>query len=133
MPERWLVITGIIAYTDPRQGYAIIGTDPQNTYLARPGERLPDGALIREIHPRQVVLEYDGREETVGIYERAEPVEPRQYAQSPPSAEDPPLPQLARTVETDLQWPTADELSPSQRQSTDERGFSDDDQVGNVS
>ena len=70
---RLRVLTGIIAYTDPRQGFVIIGSSVEDTHLARPGEHLPDGASIREIYPRHVVLEYGGRLETVGIYGRGEP------------------------------------------------------------
>jgi hypothetical protein len=65
-----LVLTGVIAYTDPRQGFAIIGSNPRNTYLARPGQQLPDGSRIREIHPKNVVLESGGSLQTVGLYER---------------------------------------------------------------
>lgn len=72
---RLLVLTGIIAYTDPRQGFAIIGSSVEDTYVARPGEHLPDGASIREIYPEHVVLEYGGRLETVGIHGRGEPAE----------------------------------------------------------
>jgi len=73
LPGRLLVLTGTIAYTDPRQGFAIIGSSVENTHLARPGEQLPDGSSIREIYPQHVVLEYGGRLETVGLHERGEP------------------------------------------------------------
>jgi hypothetical protein len=71
---RLLVLTGIIAYPDPRQGFAIIGSSVESTHVARPGEQLPDGSSIREIYPMHVVLEYGGRLEKVGIHERGEPV-----------------------------------------------------------
>jgi hypothetical protein len=83
LPGRLLVLTGIIAYTDPRQGFAIIGSSVNNTYLARPGQQLPDGSSLREIYPKHVVLEYGGRLETVGMYERGEP-SGTAYAQIPP-------------------------------------------------
>lgn len=63
-----LVLTGVIAYTDPTQGFAIIGSTPRNTYLARPGQQLPDGSRIREIHPKHVVLENGGSLQTVALY-----------------------------------------------------------------
>lgn len=72
---RLLVLTGIIAYTDPRQGFAIIGSSVEDTHVARPGDHLPDGASVREIYPQHVVLEYGGRLETVGILGRGEPAE----------------------------------------------------------
>lgn len=82
-PGRSLVLTGIIAYTDPKQGFAIIGSSVRNTYLARPGQQLPDGSLIREIYPKHVVLEYGGRLETVGMHERGESAGTA-YVQAPP-------------------------------------------------
>jgi len=83
LPERLLVLTGIIAYTDPSQGFAIIGSSVENTYLVRPGELLPDGSSIREIYPGHVVLEYGGRLETVGLYQRGKPAGAA-YVQTPP-------------------------------------------------
>ncbi len=84
--ERLRVLTGIIAYTDPSQGFAIIGSSVENTYLARPGDLLPDGSLIREIYPSHVVLEFGGRLETVGMYKRGEPA-------GATRVQTPPLPQ----------------------------------------
>jgi len=83
LPERLLVLTGIIAYTDPSQGFAIIGSSVENTYLVRPGELLPDGSSIREIYPSHVVLEYGGRLEKVGMYRRGKPADAA-YIQTPP-------------------------------------------------
>jgi hypothetical protein len=77
------VLTGIIAYTDPMQGFAIIGNSVRNTYLVRPGQRLPDGSRIREIHTHHVVLEHGGSLETVGMYERGQPTDSG-YTQTPP-------------------------------------------------
>lgn len=71
-PGRFLVLTGVIAYTDPKQGFAIIGNSVQNTFLARPGQQLPDGSWIREIHPKHVVLEHGGNLETLAIYQHDE-------------------------------------------------------------
>src|SRR5581483_3759247 len=36
------VLTGVIAYTDPKQGFAIIGNSVDNTFVVRPGQQLPD-------------------------------------------------------------------------------------------
>jgi hypothetical protein len=107
LPERLLVLTGIIAYTDPSQGFAIIGSSVENTYLARPGELLPDGSSIREIYPSHVVLEYGGRLETVGMYKRGEPAGAA-YVQTPP------LPEQARLDAVDVKGVTAGDAMPSQ-------------------
>jgi type II secretory pathway component PulC len=86
---RFLVLTGVIAYTDPKHGFAIIGNSVRNTFLARPGQQLPDGSWIREIHPKNVVLEHEGNLETLGIY---------RHDESPGTsyAEFSPLPQQAQ-------------------------------------
>lgn len=104
---RSLVLTGIIAYTDPKQGFAIIGGSVQNTYLVRPGEQLPDGSLIREIYAERVVLEYEGRLETVGMYKRGEPAGDA-YVQTPP------LPQRMGWGKADPKGVTAGDTIPSQ-------------------
>jgi Type II secretion system protein C len=66
------VLTGLIAYTDPRQGFAIIGSSVRNTFLVRAGQQLPDGSWIREIHPEHVVLEHGGSLEALRMYQRGE-------------------------------------------------------------
>jgi hypothetical protein len=104
---RWLVLTGTIAYTDPQQGFAIIGNSVQNTYLARPGDQLPDGSRIREIHPKQVVLEYGGNVETVGMYEPAQSAG-AVYVQTVP------LPQPTRWQEAEVNEAAAGGATPGQ-------------------
>jgi Type II secretion system protein C len=107
------VLTGTIAYADPTQGFAIIGSSVQNTYLARPGQQLPDGSWIREVHRDHVVLEHEGNRETVGMYERGQPADTL-YAQ-----QFPPIPQQVRLDQSDLIALTADEKRPSQAQPAD--------------
>jgi hypothetical protein len=110
--SRSLVLTGIIAYTDPRQGFAIIGSSVQHTYLARPGQQLPDGSRILEIHPKHVVLEYGGSLEIVGMYERGQPAG-AVYAQNTP------LPQQRQREEAGLIGVTAADTTPSLVRPTD--------------
>jgi hypothetical protein len=104
----WRVLTGIIAYTDPKQGFVMIGNSVQNTFLARPGDQLPDGSRIREIRGNQVVLESGGRLETVGMYEHERPAA-AVYATIPPI---PPMPQQARWG-MELKQATAGDAIPS--------------------
>ena len=110
----WRVLTGIIAYTDPKQGFAMIGNSVKNTYLARPGDQLPDGSRIREIHPKQIVLESGGRLETVDLYEQEQSTR-AVYAPIPlPLPQQaPPLPQQARWDEAELKQATTGEATPS--------------------
>ena len=116
--ERLRVLTGIIAYTDPRQGFVIIGSSVENTYLARPGELLPDGSSIREIYPSHVVLEYGGRLETVGMYERGKP-DGTAYVQTPP------LPQQARLEAVEVNGVTAGDAMPRQAPRPSDEPLSD--------
>lgn len=112
-PGRMLVLTGIIAYTDPKQGFAIIGSSARDTYLARPGQQLPDGSLVREIHPRYVLLEHGGSLETVGMYDGG-------HAAGAVYAQMPPLPQPTRWEDTQLRGATsAQMMTPSQPPPTD--------------
>ena len=103
----WRVLTGIIAYTDPKQGFAMIGNSVQNTYLARPGDQLPDGSRIREIRPTHIVLEVGGNLETVGIFEHDQPAG-AVYTAPPPL---PPIPQQAHWEETELKQATTIEAT----------------------
>jgi hypothetical protein len=107
---RFLVLTGVIAYTDPKQGFAIIGNSVRTTFLARPGQQLPDGSWIREIYPKHVVLEHRGNLETLGIYRHDE------SAGAVYAAEVSPLPQLARW---EVEGIAAGEMRPSQARPTD--------------
>ena len=107
------VLTGTIAYTDPTQGFAIIGNSVQNTYLARPGQQLPDGSWIREVHRDHVVLEHEGTRETVGMYDGGQPADTL-YAQ-----QFPPIPQQVRMDQSALIALTADDRRPSPAQATD--------------
>jgi hypothetical protein len=104
-PGRWVVLTGIIAYTDPKLGFVMIGTSVQNTSLARPGQQLPDGAWVREIHLKDVVLEYGGRLETVGLYEH-------EHLGGTAYAPYIPLPQQARWEAAELKETLGGDITP---------------------
>jgi hypothetical protein len=112
--QRFRVLTGLIAYTDPRQGFAIIGDSVQNTFLVRPGQQLPDGAWIREIHARNVVLEREGSLETLAMHERSESPGTA-YAVMPP----PPMPQQSRWQEEELRRAIEAGMRPHQGRPVD--------------
>jgi hypothetical protein len=114
---RFLILTGVIAYTDPKQGFAIIGNSVDNTFVVRPGQRLPDGAWIREIHPKNVVLEHAGNLETLGMY-RHDEAGGTAYAEFYPLPQPPPpQPQQARWEAPEP--PPATETKPGEERSTD--------------
>lgn len=94
--DRFTVLTGVIAYTDPKQGFAIIGNSVDNTFVVRPGQQLPDGATIREIHAKNVVLEHKGTLETLGMYRHDESAGTAYGELYPLPQPPPPLPQQAR-------------------------------------
>ena len=55
-----LVLTGIMAATDPKNGLAIIGTTATNAKVYPVSERVPGGALVHAIYPDRVLLERNG-------------------------------------------------------------------------
>jgi general secretion pathway protein C len=55
-----LVLTGIMAATDPKNGLAIIGTTGTNAKVYPVGERVPGNAQVHAIYPDRVLLERNG-------------------------------------------------------------------------
>jgi general secretion pathway protein C len=55
-----LVLTGIMASTDPKNGLAIIGTTANNAKVYPVGERVPGNAQVHAIYPDRVLLERNG-------------------------------------------------------------------------
>jgi len=55
-----LILTGIMASTDPKDGLAIIGTTATNAKVYPVGERVPGNAQVHAIYPDRVLLERNG-------------------------------------------------------------------------
>ncbi|HEY6458023.1 MAG TPA: type II secretion system protein GspC [Steroidobacteraceae bacterium] len=55
-----LVLTGIMATADPRNGLAIIGTTATTAKVYPVGERVPGNAQVHAIYPDRVLLERNG-------------------------------------------------------------------------
>ena len=55
-----LVLSGIMATTDPKNGLAIIGTTGTNAKVYPVGERVPGNAQVHAIYPDRVLLERNG-------------------------------------------------------------------------
>jgi general secretion pathway protein C len=55
-----LVLTGIIAAADPRNGLAIIGTSASNSKIYPVGERVPGNARVHAVYIDRVLLERNG-------------------------------------------------------------------------
>jgi len=74
-----LVLTGIIAAGDPKQGLAIIGTSATNAKIYPVGDRVPGNARVHAVYVDRVLLERNGTIEALML--------PRKFsAGSPPPA-----------------------------------------------
>ena len=64
-----LALSGVIATSDPNDGYAILGEAGQATRLYRTGAALSDAgpALLYEVFADHVVLDFGGRRETLSL------------------------------------------------------------------
>jgi general secretion pathway protein C len=71
-----LVLTGVIAANDPRDGLAILGPDAAATKVYAVGDNIPGGAVLHAVLSDHVLLERDGRLEALGL--------PRQLAGNAP-------------------------------------------------
>lgn len=52
-----LVLTGIIATSDPHVGYAIVGTSPESTKTIYVGREAEPGTVLAEVYPQWIVLQ----------------------------------------------------------------------------
>lgn len=76
-----LVLTGIIAADDPRNGLAILGPTAANAKVYAVGDNVPGGAKVHSIMTDRVVLDRNGTLEYLQL--------PRQLQGGPPSAPAP--------------------------------------------
>lgn len=51
-----LILTGIIATQDPKDGYAIIGSSAASTHVFHTGSAAVPGVILAEVYPQEVVL-----------------------------------------------------------------------------
>ncbi|HEY6482308.1 MAG TPA: type II secretion system protein GspC [Steroidobacteraceae bacterium] len=75
-----LVLTGIIAADDPRDGLAILGQNAASAKVYAVGDSVPGGAKLHSVYTDRVVIEHDGNLESLAL--------PRQVQSGapPPSA-----------------------------------------------
>jgi general secretion pathway protein C len=71
-----LVLTGIIAADDPRQGLAIIGENAGAARVKAVGDSLPGGASLHSVYGDRVLVDRNGRIESLAL--------PRQFQSSAP-------------------------------------------------
>ena len=71
-----LVLTGVIAGNDPRDGLAILGPSAAATKVYAVGDNIPGGARLHSVLTDHVLLDRDGRLETLAL--------PHQFAGNAP-------------------------------------------------
>jgi general secretion pathway protein C len=81
-----LVLTGIVADKDPQQGLAILGQTAQTARVYFVGESVPGGAKLHSVYSDRVVIDRDGRLESLFLPHQASP-----GTRSPPSSAALPL------------------------------------------
>jgi len=62
-----LVLTGVIAANDPRDGLAILGPNVATTKVYAVGDNIPGGARLHAVLPDHVLLERDGQIEALAL------------------------------------------------------------------
>jgi general secretion pathway protein C len=72
-----LVLTGIIAGNDPKNGLAIIGPNAQAAKVYAVGDSVPGGAKLHSVYVERVVIERNGQLESLAL--------PRQAGNSAPA------------------------------------------------
>ncbi|MGC1460247.1 MAG: type II secretion system protein GspC [Steroidobacteraceae bacterium] len=88
-----LVLTGIIAATDPKNGLAIIGTSATNARIYPVGERVPGNARVHAVYVDRVLLERNGTLEALML--------PRKFGGGPSPTGGPapsPLDRMQRAI-----------------------------------
>jgi general secretion pathway protein C len=65
--SRPLVLTAVIATSDPARGFGIIGENAQVTAMYAVGAALPDGARLIEVYPDRVILDRAGQREVLAL------------------------------------------------------------------
>lgn len=96
-----LVLAGIVASDDPRQGYAIVGESAATARLHSVGSALPGGARLHSVYPDRVVLDRNGSLESLALPKRplaglAPAPSPAPAPSGDTAAADPVDPQLER-------------------------------------
>jgi hypothetical protein len=97
---------------EPRR--AIIGTDPSNQQSIKEGDRAPDGAIVRAIRDRDVLLERNGILESLAL--------PDDYLQQSGPSDAPSLPAVAASSTATAEAEELKNYQLQQRQAAIARG-----------
>ena len=82
-----LVLAGVLASDDPKQGMAIIGESAQAAKVVAVGQQVPGGALLHSVYNDRAVIDRSGTLESVYL--------PRQAAGGSSAGPPPPMPTVA--------------------------------------
>jgi len=82
-----LVLTGVIANEDPRNGLAILGESVASAKVYGVGDSLPGGAKLHSVYDERVLIERDGKLESLAL--------PRQAMAGMTELPPPPQPSVA--------------------------------------
>ena len=83
-----LVLTGIFAASDPKNGLAIIGTTASNAKVYPVGERVPGNAVVHAVYVDRVLLERNGAIEALLLPRKFSGTGPSPMLPTGPSALD---------------------------------------------
>ncbi len=81
-----LVLTGVIAASDPSAGLAILGPSAQSVRVYAVGDSVPGGARLDAVLPQQVLLRRDGQIESLALPQESSPQAVPPSATAPTSA-----------------------------------------------
>lgn len=71
-----LVLAGVLAVPDPRQGMAILGPTAQNTRLYAAGAAIAPGLVLHSVFPDRVLLDRNGALEALALPKKLAPQAP---------------------------------------------------------
>src|SRR2546421_6434729 len=107
-----LVLTGIIAADDPQNGLAILGQSAQSAKVYAVGENVPGGAKLHSVFSERVLIERDGRLESLALPRQLSPGVPPPSAAALQTTENPAFERVRRLM-TDQPGLIADIMRPT--------------------
>jgi general secretion pathway protein C len=98
-----LVLAGILATDDPKEGMAIIGESAQAAKVVSVGAQVPGGAQLHSVYADRAIIDRSGTLESVFLPRRSSSVGPSPAAPPPPQAggNDAMLDRMRRLVNDD--------------------------------
>ncbi|MBV9697357.1 MAG: type II secretion system protein GspC [Gammaproteobacteria bacterium] len=92
-----LVLTGIIAGSEPQNGLAILGQTAQSTRVYAVGDNVPGGAKLHAVYSDRVIMDRNGQLESLALPHQSNPSAPAPSATMLQN-ENPPLERMRRMI-----------------------------------